>query len=852
MRQVCYNPPKLVLVLAIIILILVIGWAALGSIPPPLLVNRANASCAVTDRDGKLLRLSLTGDEKYRLWVPLEAMPKTLVDATLNYEDRWFYVHPGVNPFALARAAWSSFVARDRWIGASTLTMQLVRQRFRMKTHTLPGKLRQMAYAFWLERHFSKQVLLEAYLNLAPYGANIEGAGAAAWIYYHKPLAELSLDQSRALVLIPQNPRLRTPFNPSGLQALQKAWRLAYGNDAGFERLGFNLRDALPLRAPHFAERVCEKREGSLTSTLDPTVQELTEEMLDSFVRQHQPLGISNAAAMVVDVQSMEVLGYVGSAGYLDSRIQGFVNGLKARRSPGSTLKPFIYALAIDQGLITPDTLLKDTPLRVGEYQPENFEGTYYGPLSATEALVRSRNIPAVALSAQLRQPTLYQFLQSTGHKLPKDESFYGLTLAIGGAEVSMEELITLYGLLANDGVYRDLQWLRDKSPLQSRSGFATPTETFEDITYSKNGSDGVVNPFTPKKSPLTPLLQRGESNEFPLTPLLQRGKSNESLITPPLQRGESNESPLSPYLQKGGPKAYTHLLSPESAFLVRRMLETNPPPQRSFGVRSYSSHLPVAWKTGTSSGLKDAWALGLMGNLLAGVWVGNFDGTPNRQLVGRDLAGPLLFGILEAVSQERAAERSKPTPPSGLKSVEICPLSGALRSPWCPHGKTGWIIPGISTIKTCAVHRQIHINPSTGLRLCRGDEGSSQPRVAEFWDSDVLELFRLAGVRRDTPPPFEKPCDDLEGGDAGAHPPAIISPLAGLTYPIRADGNSAIEFSSVSDGGRRRLFWFVDDTYVGEGKTVFWPGRPGQFIVRVVDEQGQSAAMILNAVPVE
>jgi len=750
-----------------LVLILALGWAALGLVPPPLLINRGNASCAVTDRDSKLLRLGLTGDDKYRLWVPLDDMPPILKQATLEYEDRWFYFHPGVNPFALARAAWSSFVTRDRWIGASTLTMQLARQRFRLKTHSLPGKLRQIAYALWLERHFSKPEILEAYLNMAPYGANIEGAGAAAWVYFHKPLSGLSADEARALVLIPQNPRLRAPLTPPGKQALQKAWGVAYGDDPGFGRLGFWRREDLPLRAPHFAERVCEAGRETLASTLNPTAQALTEELLDSFVRQHQPQGISNAAAIVVHAPTMEILGYAGSADYLDASIQGFVNGLKARRSPGSTLKPFIYALAMDQGLITPDTLLKDTPLRVGEYQPENFEGDYYGPLSATEALVRSRNIPAVALSAQLRQPTLYQFLRQAGIKLPKEEAFYGLTLAMGGVEVSMEELIALYGLLANGGEYRALRWLK------------------------------------------APVSQNGEPRAKPL-------------------------------------------LSRQAAFLARRMLEANPPPQRSFGVRQFNRDSPIAWKTGTSSGLKDAWAVGLAGDLLAGVWVGNFDGAPNRQLVGRELAGPLLFGILEAVGQERPGDLTRPAPPPGLKAVEICPLSGALRSPWCPHGKTGWIIPGVSPIKTCAVHRQIFVNPANGLRLCRGEEARGQPQVAEFWDSDVLELFRLAGLRRNPPPPFAKPCDDLAGGDAGARPPSIVSPLAGLGYPVRADGSSAIEFSSVSDGGRRRLFWFVDDAYVGEGGTVFWPGKPGQFVVRVVDDQGQSAATALTAVPAE
>lgn len=737
----------------------------------------------MTDRNGRLLRLSLTSDEKYRLWTALEEIPEALQEATLNYEDRWFRIHPGVNPFALARAAWRSFVAGDRRMGASTLTMQLARQRWRLRTHTFSGKLRQIGYALWLERHFSKRELLEAYLNLAPYGANIEGVGAAARIYFHKPAAELSQDEARALALIPQNPKLRAPFTTDGRQTLQQAWRIAYGDDPGIERLWFRQREELPLRAPHFAERLHElfPGKGILPSTLDPTVQGLTEDLLKSFIRQHRTQGIVNATAMLVHAPSMEVLGYAGSADYLNARIQGFVNGLKARRSPGSTLKPFIYGLALDQGLITPDTLLKDAPLRIGEYQPENFERNYYGPLSATEALVRSRNIPAVALLARLQKPTLFQFLRQAGLRLPREESYYGLTLAVGGAEISMEELLVLYGLLANGGEYRDLRWLRACEK-----------------TYCATD------------------LSKAPSMSAPKTPENRR------------------------------------LLSPEAAFLVREMLEANPRPQRSFGVRSFGYDMPVAWKTGTSSGLKDAWAVGLMGNLLAGVWIGNFDGTPNRQLVGRELAGPLLLGILEAVSLERSTDGARPTPPPGLKRVEICPLSGALRSPWCPHGKSGWIIPGVSPVKTCTVHRQIRVDPASGLRLCRGEEERGETRVAEFWDGDVLELFRLAGVRRDAPPPFERPCEDLAGGDSGAHPPTIVSPQPAMTYPTRAEGGNAIEFSAVGSGGRHRLFWFVDDAYVGEGDTVLWPGRPGRYLVRVVDDQGQSSATILTVVSAE
>lgn len=749
------------LALSAVLLTLLLIWLGLGCTPKPLLVNRANASYAVTDSAGHLLRLSLTSDEKYRLWTPLAELPQTFRDATLHYEDRWFYRHPGINPVSLLRAAWSSLIVRARWMGASTLTMQLARQRWRLKTSTLSGKLQQMGYALWLERQFSKDELLEAYLNLAPYGANIEGIGAAAWIYFHKPAGELNPDEARALALIPQNPGARAPLGQGGKERLHQAWLNSYGDDKGFERLWFRQRNELPFAAPHFTERLhgLYPDAATLASTLDGNLQSLSEDLLTGFIRQHRQHGIANAMVMVVHAPSMAVRAYVGSADYFNRRIHGFVNGLKAPRSPGSTLKPFIYAQAMVQGLITPDSRLKDTPLRMGYYQPENFERNFYGPLSATDALVRSRNIPAIGLLAQLQKPTFHEFLLWAGIAIPKQAANYGLSLAIGSAEISMEDLLRLYGLLANRGRLQNLRWLLDAEPGEGRA-----------------------------------------------------------------------------------------LMMPEATFLVREMLQNNPRPQRSFGGRGFGQQRAVAWKTGTSSGLKDAWAIGMMGDWLVGVWAGNFDGSPNSHLVGRDLAGPLLFDILDAIAIERPVAEPEP-PPAGLKRIEVCALSGQPVSQWCPHTKQGWIIPGISPIKSCALHRPIRINPANGLRRCPEDQSPAETRVAEFWDSDELEAFRQAGVRRDIPPAFERPCVQTAGGDTAMAAPGITSPQAGVSYPVRAGLRNNIEFSAVTSAGNSRLFWFVDDQFAGEGTTVLWPAKPGRFQVVAVDGQGRAAHVELTAV---
>ena len=756
------TPAKLTLLVVTLLVLSV--WLGLGLTPQPLLVNRANGSYAVTDSDGRLLRLSLTSDEKYRLWTPLAELPQTLRDATLHYEDRWFFRHPGINPVSLLRAVWSSLIVRERWIGASTLTMQLARQRWRLKTASVAGKLQQMAYALWLEQQFSKDELLEAYLNLAPYGANIEGVGAAAWIYFHKPASELNKDEALALALIPQNPSARAPMSLAATQRLRQSWQTAYGNDPGFDRLWFRQRNELPFSAPHFTERLHSlyPEASTLVSSLDGTLQSLSEAVLAGFIRQHRSQGVVNATAMVVHAPSLAVRAYVGSADYFNRQIHGFVNGLKAPRSPGSTLKPFIYALAIAQGLITPDSRVKDTPLRMGYYQPENFERNFYGPLSATDALVRSRNIPAISLLAQLQQPTFHEFLLQAGIAIPKQAANYGLSLAIGSAEISMEDLLRLYGLLANGGRLQNLRWLQD-----------------------------------------------------------------------------------------AGHAAGQTLLMPEAAFLVREMLENNPRPQRSFGGHRFGQQPVVAWKTGTSSGLKDAWAFGMMGDWLVGVWAGNFDGSPNSHLVGRDLVGPLLFDILDAIAIERPVVTSD-RPPPGLKRIEVCTLSGQPITRWCPHSKSGWIIPGVSPIQACTLHRPIRINPDNGLRQCPEDDDPAETQVAEFWDSDELEAFRQAGVRRDTPPAFERPCVQIAASDTATLPPKIVSPQAGVSYPVRSGQPGSIEFSAVSSAGKSRLFWFVDDRFAGEGATVLWPAKPGNFQVVVVDGQGRASNVELTAVVVK
>ncbi|GMU42492.1 MAG: penicillin-binding protein 1C [Lysobacterales bacterium] len=455
-------------------------------LPHPPLSAAAPQSLAMYDRNGELLRLTLASDERYRLWLPLAEMPPRLVEAVLLHEDAWFRWHPGINPVALLRGAWSTYVSGVARIGGSTITMQLARLLGRYDTRTPAGKLRQIAHALWLSMRHSKDEVLEAYLNLAPYGGNIEGVGAASLIYFDKPAAALALPEALTLAVLPQAPARRGrlaadadgsvigPSLAAARERLYARWREHHAVDEADDALmalPLRLRpaSALPFTAPHFVERALAERwrrglpGPRLATTLDARLQRLLEQRVRAHLARTRSKGLDNAVALLVDVRDMGVRALVGSADWFDASIDGQVNGAAGKRSPGSTLKPFIYGLALDQGVLHPASVLRDVRSAFGPFTPENFDGQFLGPVTATEALVRSRNIPAVLVAAQLRQPTLYEFLRSAGVARMASAEHYGLALVLGGGEVTMEELAQLYALLSNDGGWQPLRWLADE-----------------------------------------------------------------------------------------------------------------------------------------------------------------------------------------------------------------------------------------------------------------------------------------------------------------------------------------------------------------------------------------------------
>jgi penicillin-binding protein 1C len=441
--------------------------------PRELLSAQIATSTAVFDRNGNLLRLTLASDGQYRLWTPLESASPEFIDALLLHEDQYFYRHPGVNPFAMMRATWAT-VAGSSHQGGSTLSMQLARLLYRLETRSITGKLQQMARAVQLELGYSKRDLLEAHINLLPYGGNVQGVGTASLVYFGKSAGTVSLPEALTLVLIPQSPARRHPagVEPALLtQArlrLFARWQAQHTGTDTAQSMALPLRYAtvrqLPFAAPHFVDHVLRQAQATrLQTTLDSSQQRLLERVLKQYVRDRGAIGIHNASALLVDARDLSVRAMIGSADFFNDGISGQVNGTLAKRSPGSALKPFIYGLAIDQGLIHPMTVLKDAPAAFGAFSPENFDGRFVGPINATQALVRSRNVPAVSLSSQLADPSLYQFMQSAGIAQLQSAQHYGLALALGGSEVTPEELATLYAMLANRGQLGSLRYLQNE-----------------------------------------------------------------------------------------------------------------------------------------------------------------------------------------------------------------------------------------------------------------------------------------------------------------------------------------------------------------------------------------------------
>ncbi len=739
------------------------------------LSGRYRSSQAIYARKGELLRLTLSNDQKFRQWVSLKEISPEIQNSFLISEDRYFYSHWGLNPVSMGRAFWNTYFSGGRRSGASTITMQLARMLGTIDSKNLSGKFHQITSAFWLEYLYSKDEILEAYLNLVPMGGNIEGVGAASLIFFGKKPSDLKWAHALTLAVIPQNPNKRTLLRgfPAGLQSarmrlFEKVIHLVPATEqAGIppEFTAGNLSQ-LPFSSPHFTNKVIDRSSGEneVNTTLNLALQKTFEKKVRDYIEVKKMNGVKNAAVLLVNWQTSEILTWVGSVDFFNQEIKGQVDGVTSLRSPGSALKPFIYGLALQEGLIHPGTILKDTPRYFGTYDPENFDGEFKGPLTAEDALNESRNLPAVELMTKLTQPDFYQFLMNTGVGIPRSREFYGHSLALGGFEVTLLDLVNLYAALPRHGYMRDS------------------------------------------------VFSQGELKKLP----------------------ESRS-----------------ILDHASSFLVLDMLSRAEFQSRRFHRLLRRGSIPVSWKTGTSSGFRDAWTVGAFGPYVLGVWIGNFSGEANRQFIGREVAAPLFFELVDTVKVHEKLDATSTLawqPPHKVKKVDICATSGKLPGAHCLHRSQIFFIPGTSPIGTCDVHRQIWISKSDGKLSCRPDSEKDIAKVHEFWPSDILETFIAAGLPRKPVPATGSSCEKYSHNEYSGRgvDPEILSPREGTTYSLRSqvENSKLIPFEGNYDSSAEELFWFVNNEFIGksrEGKALLWKARAGKFVVKAIDNLGRS-----------
>ena len=537
--------------------IAVAGGTWLVALGPPPSVKNLETSHSVLDRENRLLRAYATSEGRWRLPAKADDVDPRFLEMLLSYEDKRFYAHAGVDPLALGRAAFQLMRQGHIVSGASTLSMQVARLMEPRDSRSFFAKFRQMTRALQLEFALSKRDILSLYLTLAPYGGNLEGIRAASLSYFGKEPRRLTLGEAALLVALPQSPEVRRPDRNAAVaraardrvldrvQGLVPADEIARARTEGVPMA----RRELPVLAPHAADQVVaaepDKRTRQLTidAPLQKTLQDLARE-------RAQALGPQISLAIIaVDNATGEVRARVGSADYFDARRAGQVDMTNALRSPGSTLKPFIYGLGFEDGFIHPETLIDDRPVRYGSYTPENFDLTFQGTVTVRKALQLSLNVPAIAVLGKVGVSRLSARLTQTGAALvlPKGEA-PGLAMGLGGVGVRLNDLTMLYTGLA-------------------RGGMATP------------------------------LVERA---------------------------GPVEASPR-------------RLLDPVAAWYVGNALMGAPPPDNA-------PHGRIAFKTGTSYGFRDAWAVGFDGRMTIGVWVGRPEGAPEAGLVGRAAAAPVLF----------------------------------------------------------------------------------------------------------------------------------------------------------------------------------------------------------------
>lgn len=723
----------------------------------------------VTAQDGTPLWRFADKEGVWRYHVKLTDVSPEYLEALITYEDRWFYQHPGVNPMAILRAAWQNLSSGRIVSGGSTLSMQVARL-VDPHSRTLGGKIKQLWRTLQLEWYYSKDEILEIYLNRAPFGGTLEGIGAASWAYLGKSPADLSAGEATLMAVLPQAPsRLRPDRYPERAQATRdkvldrlaeyQIWPQEKVDEIKEEQVLLAPRQT-PQLAPLLARRMYnEKREPVITTTIDINIQRQLEDIANQW--KYQLADKTSLAILVVDHTDMSVKGYVGSADFNDNSRFGHVDMISAWRSPGSTLKPFIYALALDEGLIHAESLLQDVPRRFDNYRPGNFDSDFNGAVSASEALSRSLNLPAVQL---IEVYGAKKFAAKLRHNHLEMRFPYGsepnLALILGGTATRMDELVSAFSALARQG---------KTAPLRFK-----PEQIIEDRV----------------------------------------------------------------------------LMSQGAAWIIRRILagEARPRPDSAI-----SPVVPLAWKTGTSYGYRDAWSIGVNARYTIGVWVGRPDGTPVAGQFGFATAVPIMNQVNNLLTGYFYQNKQRPPTdlrPNSVTAATICwPTGKALpkEDSNCRVSRRSWILDNTipPTLLNDSQEGILGINEKIWLDNEGKRTGPNCPN-AELKDIALWPIALEAWLpekerRAKRLPPISETCPPIKEDII----PLFISGIRAGDLLRPLPGETTLEITVSTQGGSGMQWWFLNGEQIGKtenGETFsYLLEKRGKYQLSVLDLSGQT-----------
>ena len=765
-----------------VILLLVIWFAF--ALPSPLFLSPT--SFVVEASDGQLLSASIARDGQWRF--PGDGtVPDKFAKCIIAFEDKRFYNHPGVDILAMARAMRQNYKAKGIVSGGSTLTMQTIRLN-RRKNRTVVQKLLEMLLALRLEAGYSKTEILKLYAANAPFGSNVVGLDAAAWRYFGRSPQSLSWGEMATLAVLPNSPALVHPGrNISRLitkrnNLLDELARLKIIDQqtANLSKLEPVPGKPLPLpqNAPHLLNRfktektMLQSATTRIRSTIDYQLQIKVNALLKRYQNRYRANDINNIAALVLDVKKGTVLSYTGNIYQpQDPAMESHVDMIRAPRSPGSTLKPILYASMLHDGLILPQTLIPDVPTQIGNYSPQNYDLGYDGAIAADRALSRSLNIPAVKLLQSYKYPRFYDQLKKLGFTtLNEPADHYGLSLILGGSEVTMWDLAKTYM-----GMARTLNNANEYHGLYNPHDYDAPV-------YVQKAA-----------------IKTGE-NELERNTLLDNGSIWSTF------------------------NAMEELMRPGEEGLWEQ----------------FSSAQRVAWKTGTSFGFRDAWAVGLTPDFVICVWVGNADGEGRPGLTGIDVAAPVLFDMLRLLPRGRWFA----TPASKLKKMRVCRESGYKAGEYCPDA-TDQLVPfaGEKT-SVCPYHKMVHLDRTASFRVTDQCESPAN-MVHQSWFilPPAMEYYYKEKHSDYKPlPPFMAGCNET----SNQYVMDMIYPknYASVYIPIELSGQRGkVVFTATHKNPEAKVYWHIDNEYIAttvHQHQLSLSPPPGKHTLTLVDDKGE------------